>query len=694
MSAPAGYTKLGVVGYSDKGAYSASTVYNRYNTVTYGGGTYCCKVDNTTGIAPTDTSRWTCMVEPNTEAVDDVQQNLNTHTMAMIPSNAGVHGFRVITEDDEHKAQAYINNEWVDVSGSGSAPVTVAVPVVDDDTFTYNGTSQGITFTNLDTANILLSGATATDAGTYTATAQLKGANMTWSDDTTAPKTYTWTIAKATPTVTVSPSTLTFNKTHTTAQTLTVSSTSDATPALSGYDSTLITVTGAASPYSITPTQVSGTTNITVSVAATTNYNAASETVAVSCAFIQKFAFHYSENDSDPDSVTYPAGFDNSSWNDTAYMDFTNDTFHYGDWNPNGAHAAMLSWLFPKPCMLKYDGTVDYYLDPDDYTKKADGTASDVANSAYGGNAMMEWGQDGCKIYWKIVPDNDGKGFTFCVANGEADNDYKAWNHYNASGTLSTHFYTPIYFGGQVGSDTTKMRSISGLANFVSQTRQTEITAARANNTGASVIWDTEVYADWLFTGLLTCLISKSMDTQAKFGKGQSVGNSAALLPGTMNTKGLFWGENTGTGYGVKTWGMEHPWGNTWRALRGYINDNGTIKIKLTHGTQDGSAASDYNLDGTGYITHGANVSSGNNYGYIHGMTITNKGLTPKTWDGTDSTYYCDMCWVYASAVYYALVGGRWDSAANCGAFCVVLNSAAASARAHIGAALSCKPLV
>lgn len=45
----------------------------------------------------------------------------------------------------------------------------------------------------------------------------------------------------------------------------------------------------------------------------------------------------------------------------------------------------------PRPCMLKSDGTVDYYLDPDDYTKKEDGeTPSDIANVNYNGNAMME----------------------------------------------------------------------------------------------------------------------------------------------------------------------------------------------------------------------------------------------------------------------------------------------------------------
>lgn len=36
--------------------------------------------------------------------------------------------------------------------------------------------------------------------------------------------------------------------------------------------------------------------------------------------------------------------------------------FDYGSWKN--------AFFMPKPCMLKYDGTVDYYLDPNDYSKK------------------------------------------------------------------------------------------------------------------------------------------------------------------------------------------------------------------------------------------------------------------------------------------------------------------------------------
>lgn len=64
-------------------------------------------------------------------------------------------------------------------------------------------------------------------------------------------------------------------------------------------------------------------------------------------------------------------------------MDFTNDALVWGSWKD------FVEEYF-KPAMLKSDGTIDYYLDPYDLTKKTDGvTASDVANTSYDGNAML-----------------------------------------------------------------------------------------------------------------------------------------------------------------------------------------------------------------------------------------------------------------------------------------------------------------
>ena len=444
------------------------------------------------------------------------------------------------------------------------------------------------------------------------------------------------------------------------------------------------------SPFTTSPAVITGLTNNTHYYVAAYAYTALrtsekSNVVEVTPKDYVQFAFHYSENDSSPASVTYPAGYDNSDYTDTFYVDLSTGVPHYGDWDKTNDKN---KWLFPKPCMLKYDGTVDYYLNENDETKKEDGTASDVANSSYAGNAMVEWGQDGRKLYWKIVPDSDGKGFTFVIASAQVDNDMQPWNHYNCKGEIAEHFYTPIYFGS---SDGTRLRSISGGTNYVNNVATAELTLAKANNLTSDEIWNTEVYCDFLLTAMLCILISKSTNSQAKFGYGRCAsGNKSAIGQGTMNGKGMFFGKSDQTS-GVKVFGMENPWGNLWRRIAGLINANGTVKLKLTYGKQDGSTVEGYNTTGSGYISHG--TMAGTSGGYTSHMNITNRGITPETISGSDSTYYCDGAWFNNGQVDYAFVGGSWSNGLPVGCLYVDLSSAVSFAGTNDGAALSCKPL-
>ncbi len=370
-----------------------------------------------------------------------------------------------------------------------------------------------------------------------------------------------------------------------------------------------------------------------------------------------------------------------------AKMNFTEGYFDYGSWKD--------AFFMPRPCMLKYDGTVDYYLDPDDYTKKEDGTASDVADTTYGGNAMMEWGQNGKKIWIKVVPDSDAKSGTVYIADHQVDSTYHAWSFINNQGVMVDHFYTPIYNGAKVDS---KLRSISGLDYTYLTTAMNaaaEVTAAKANNPGTDVLWNTEVFADIMLINFLLILIGKNMDTAATFGegrRGQTSAASSVLSTGTMNDKGLFWGSSATT-YGVKVFGMENWWGNQWRRYAGHINASGVEKIKLTYTSKDGSAASAYNTDGTDYLTTGVTAHTGTSGGYISEMRFTAYGMTPVGAAGSSSTYYCDGLWFNDGQTDYAYRGGNCDDGASVGAFFCCLNGAPGIASWRIGAAVSCKPL-
>ena len=192
-------------------------------------------------------------------------------------------------------------------------------------------------------------------------------------------------------------------------------------------------------------------------------------------------------------------------------------------------------------------------------------------------------------------------------------------------------------------------------------------------------------------------MIGKSTDTQTVFGAGNnnssvSESNTGVKNSGIMNTKGLFWGSNNNVN-GVKVFGMEHLWGNTWRAVAGWINDKGTQKIKMTYGQNDGSTTDGYNIDGTGYISIPNSTPSGTSGGYISKVLFNENGLIPTTANGSQTTYYCDGLWFNNSQINYALVSGDSGGRYFVGAFCSNFHDTVSLASWNVATALSCKPL-
>lgn len=363
-----------------------------------------------------------------------------------------------------------------------------------------------------------------------------------------------------------------------------------------------------------------------------------------------------------------------------ASMNFTSGTFDYGSWAD--------AFFMPKPCMLKTNGQVDYYLNENDLTKKIDGSASDVANVNYDGNAMMEWGNGTDIIWWKIEPDKGNPNrASLYVANYQADKDFKNLNFIDINGNEKAHFYTPIYNGSLDSNN--KLRSISGQTVIKSKTASQEMTYARANGTG----YEIEQYVDRLLINILLIIIGKSTDTQAVFGRGMSENASAEnilLKTGTMDSKGLFWGENAGKA-GVKVFGMENYYGNQWRRTAGLILANGIVKVKLSPSTKDGSSATNYNTDGTGYIEIPNSTPSGTSGGYIKDMLYTALGMFPISITGSSSTYYPDSCQFNIAIIALALFGGNSSNSRFCGAFCINEDNVIDAAWWSVGASLSYK---
>lgn len=410
------------------------------------------------------------------------------------------------------------------------------------------------------------------------------------------------------------------------------------------------------------------------------------------------YGFHINGLESDPSAkVTYVADAAGLS---PAYMDYANGVFCWGGWRD--------AFFMPRPCMLKFDGTVDYYLDEYDHSKREDGAASDVANPNYQGNAMMEWGRGGKIIWLKVVPDvGDPTSVTVYVADYNVDGTYKCWPFINGEGTQVAHFYTPMYFGSIVNDGTKDvLRSLSGMAGSArckNKNAATERTMAQANNQ-IKRIWDTEVFADILLIQYLLVLMGKSLDTQSVFGQGLHTGGSDAVndafTSGQHDAKGLFWGTSSGNAAthqnAVKVFGMENFWGFMWRRFAGLTNVDGTERYKLTRGVQDGSTATDYVVSDTaadysGYLTGGSLLSTSGSY--ITKQAYDSDGsYTPSQVDGTSATHYCDALWTNLGSVCYAFRGGCSVDTALVGTWYLNLAYTASGAYWAFGACPSCKP--
>lgn len=392
------------------------------------------------------------------------------------------------------------------------------------------------------------------------------------------------------------------------------------------------------------------------------------------------YGFHVSSNEASATSaVTY---IEEAEGLTPAYMNYNTGKFSYGSW----ANA----FFMPKPCMLKYDGTVDYYLDPDDFSKKADGTDSDVSNIEYAGNAMIEWGSGG-KIYYKIVAnENDEATYDVYIADYKKDENFVCWSFINNQGEEVDTFYTPIYNGSLDSSN--RMRSLSAKNIMMSKSGTQEISYARANNTTDDILWYTEVFADRTLIDLLLILISKSLDLQTSFGYGYASGGSqatnSAYLTGQMDKDGMFWGSSNNSTKGVKVFGMENYYGFEWRRTAGLMQSNGTYYYKLTYNKDDGSDVIGYP---TSSVTGMLNGGSTPGNGYQKKNRAVGNILLPSETGGSSTTYYCDYFYINDSSTTYALFGGFSYGGARCGRY-VDLYNGVGTATWYVGSALSCKP--
>ena len=147
---------------------------------------------------------------------------------------------------------------------------------------TYNGSAQSPSWSNYNSSQLTIGGtSSATNAGSYSATFT-PTSNYKWSDGTTTAKSASWTIGKATGSITLPASSLSLTYPKT-SDTITVTRPGSGTVTASSGSTNIATVSVSGTTITVTA-KATGSATITVNVGADTNYTAPSSktfTVAV-----------------------------------------------------------------------------------------------------------------------------------------------------------------------------------------------------------------------------------------------------------------------------------------------------------------------------------------------------------------------------------------------------------------------------
>ena len=224
---------------------------------------------------------------------------------------------------------------------------TISVPTVSG-SLTYNGQTQSPTLTGYDADKMVLSGDTSgTNAGSYTAvvtpTAQYK-----WSDGSTEAKDIQWSIAKATPSITFDPESVSLD-TSTTSQEVAGGYTGDGVLSAQSNNSGVATVSLSGNMLTVDGVDT-GSTTITVSASEGTNYTAVSASLSVAVQFVITIPVVPSQKG----TLTYNGEAQMAEWNDLNTEELTLVGASYQ------TNAGTYTMGFqPKPGYQWWDGTTE-----------------------------------------------------------------------------------------------------------------------------------------------------------------------------------------------------------------------------------------------------------------------------------------------------------------------------------------------
>jgi len=340
-----------------------------------------------------------------------------------------------------------------------------------------------------------------------------------------------------------------------------------------------------------------------------------------------------------------------------------------------------LPWVWMRRCILNPNGTVAYYLDPNDSNKKEDGTAVDwAAVESAGQNCMVEIPKFWCTKY------ANGDDMVFGVSNQPKDGYVVHPAFYRQRDRLcDVQNSDPVpevdyrYIGAFEGwvDSSNRLRSLPNKTVTVSQTIGTFRNYAKNNGNGWGQLDFNLLYA----IQMLYLVEYAHFNSQTKIGRGFVGGNTATIPTGRTLSLGNHTGNEANLGtddkHAMSYRGIENFWGNVHKWVDGlYCNASRQICIGNKGFNNTGAGYAVYN---TGLV---ANIS-----GYITDIfPDAPLGFIIKVGGGSATTKLCDYGNLCASCL--PIFGGDWSYASNAGAFCLYVSYAASSVSSAVGGRL------
>jgi len=372
-------------------------------------------------------------------------------------------------------------------------------------------------------------------------------------------------------------------------------------------------------------------------------------------------------------------------------------------------------------CLLLDNGNVNYYLNPTDWTQKADGSASVLTGAD--GMVMVQIPKfyvrnaSAGSIWKPLISATPLSGYDVHPAfiKDGAEVPYRYYSAYDAaaiSGSTVIETNNENDQSGRVNTGTDKLISVSGVYPMAGLTRNEFRLLAANRGTG----WRLGDYALWSAIGLLLSVEAQTLQSQGTYGvgntrhttwpaggvfadnnrtvqsgAGNSIGNgSGGLATGTINT--------SNNGDFVKYRGIENFWGNVWNWTDGIVlySEGNTAGNKVfaywnnnTSQFADVANADPSTSIPTGYSLLGefANSFAATRYATQFNATTTwakvVTAVSTTSSHGTNDFYFTSSGWRVLH------VGGRAVNGVFAGAFTFIGDSDSAARSRNDGARLA-----